>query len=99
MSSTSAPNAKEYQECLSCRIIGTGALGAVGIYALNQSRRHQLGSVVGKRIIAGLGICKSGDLCIAKYSLNIFFHRLSGRELRTMVSKLILTRQTLLTEC
>ncbi|KDQ57697.1 hypothetical protein JAAARDRAFT_114147, partial [Jaapia argillacea MUCL 33604] len=45
------------KDCLTCRIIGSGALGAVGIYALNQSRAHQPGSVVGKRIMAGVGVC------------------------------------------
>ncbi|KAI0296514.1 hypothetical protein B0F90DRAFT_1034600 [Multifurca ochricompacta] len=43
-------------DCLSCRIIGTGALGATGLYALNQARAHQPGSVVGKRIMGGVGI-------------------------------------------
>ncbi|KAI0256440.1 hypothetical protein BJV78DRAFT_467162 [Lactifluus subvellereus] len=43
-------------DCLSCRIIGTGALGATGLYALNQARAHQPGSVVGKRIMAGVGM-------------------------------------------
>ncbi|KAI0753214.1 hypothetical protein C8Q80DRAFT_1150817 [Daedaleopsis nitida] len=44
------------QECLTCRIIGTAALGGVGVYALNQSRAHAPGSVVGKRILAGVGV-------------------------------------------
>ncbi|KAI5118196.1 hypothetical protein M0805_005550 [Coniferiporia weirii] len=48
---------KTQQECLSCRIIGSGALGAVGVYALNQSRAHQPGSLAGKRVMAGVGIC------------------------------------------
>ncbi|GJE92618.1 hypothetical protein PsYK624_087730 [Phanerochaete sordida] len=45
------------QECLTCRIIGSGALAATGFYALNQSRAHQPGSVIGKRIMAGVGVC------------------------------------------
>ncbi|KAI0051286.1 hypothetical protein FA95DRAFT_1554623 [Auriscalpium vulgare] len=44
------------KDCLSCRIIGAGALGATGIYALNQSRAHQPGSPLGKRIMAGVGL-------------------------------------------
>ncbi|CCM05387.1 uncharacterized protein FIBRA_07603 [Fibroporia radiculosa] len=48
---------RQPQDCLACRVIGTAALGGVGIYALNQSRAHQPGSVVGKRIVAGLGVC------------------------------------------
>ena len=43
-------------DCLSCRIVGTGALGATGLYALNQARAHQPGSPVGKRIMAGIGV-------------------------------------------
>jgi hypothetical protein len=46
-------------ECLSCRIIGSGALGAVGLYALNQSRASAPGSLFGKRILMGLGLCAS----------------------------------------
>ncbi|KAH9847004.1 hypothetical protein C2E23DRAFT_788163 [Lenzites betulinus] len=45
------------KDCLACRVIGTGALGGVGVYALNQSRAHAPGSVVGKRIMAGVGVC------------------------------------------
>ncbi|RDX41265.1 hypothetical protein K466DRAFT_452985, partial [Polyporus arcularius HHB13444] len=45
------------QDCLACRVIGTAALGGVGIYALNMSRAHAPGSVVGKRIMAGVGFC------------------------------------------
>ena len=44
------------RDCLSCRVIGTGALGATGLYAINQGRAHQPGSVVGKRIMAGVGV-------------------------------------------
>jgi hypothetical protein len=44
------------QECLTCRIIGTGALAGVGIYALQASRPHAPGSVIGKRITAGVGV-------------------------------------------
>ena len=49
--------AQAYQDCLACRIVGTAALGGVGVYALQQSRPHAPGSVVGKRIMAGLGVC------------------------------------------
>ncbi|KAI0800081.1 hypothetical protein C8Q74DRAFT_1313877 [Fomes fomentarius] len=45
------------QDCLACRVIGTVALGGVGVYALNQSRAHAPGSVVGKRLMAGVGVC------------------------------------------
>lgn len=47
---------KKYQDCLACRVIGTGALGGVGVYALNQSRAHAPGSPIGKRIMAGVGV-------------------------------------------
>lgn len=46
------------QDCFTCRLIGSTALGAVGIYALNQSRRHQPGSPLGKRIMAAVGVCE-----------------------------------------
>ena len=74
MSSTStysSPAENLTQECLSCRIIGTGALATVGFYALNQSRRHQPGSVVGKRIMAGLGVCELYSLRGAVHKLNL----------------------------
>jgi hypothetical protein len=45
------------QGCLSCRVIGTGTLGAVGVYALRQSRRQAPGSPLGKRIMASVGVC------------------------------------------
>ncbi|OBZ66464.1 hypothetical protein A0H81_13607 [Grifola frondosa] len=41
------------KDCLACRVIGTAALGGVGVYALNQSRAHAPGSLIGKRIMAG----------------------------------------------
>ncbi|KAI0076730.1 hypothetical protein K474DRAFT_1662602 [Panus rudis PR-1116 ss-1] len=44
------------QDCLACRVIGTGALGSLGFYALNQSRAHAPGSPAGKRIMAGVGV-------------------------------------------
>ncbi|KAH9986757.1 hypothetical protein BJV74DRAFT_750689, partial [Russula compacta] len=43
-------------DCLSCRVIGTGALGATGLYALNQARAHQPGSPLGRQIMAGVGV-------------------------------------------
>lgn len=48
---------QDVEDCLPCRIVGSVALGSVGFYALNQSRVHQPGSVIGKRIMAGVGIC------------------------------------------
>ena len=47
-----------FGDCFSCRVIGTASMGAVGFYALNQSRAHQPGSPFGKRIMGGLGVCK-----------------------------------------
>ncbi|KAI0698140.1 hypothetical protein BC835DRAFT_1335945 [Cytidiella melzeri] len=46
----------EPQECLTCRIVGTGALAGVGMYALQASRPRAPGSVIGKRITAGVGV-------------------------------------------
>ncbi len=45
----------EYQDCVACRVIGTGALAGVGIYALNMSRARAPGSVMGKRIMGAVG--------------------------------------------
>ncbi|KAF8482487.1 hypothetical protein DFH94DRAFT_727452 [Russula ochroleuca] len=53
---SSPPSQRVPADCLSCRIIGTGALGATGVYALNQARAHQPGSPVGKRVMAGVGV-------------------------------------------
>ncbi|KAH9831778.1 uncharacterized protein C8Q71DRAFT_714852 [Rhodofomes roseus] len=47
----------KYQDCLACRIIGSAALAGLGVHSLNQSRAHQPGTPMGKRIMAGLGIC------------------------------------------
>ena len=47
-----------YNDCLTCRAIGSGALAATGIYAFRMSRPSAPGSVVGKRIMAGLGVCE-----------------------------------------
>lgn len=46
----------EYQDCLPCRVIGTGAMAGVGIYALNMSRARAPGSVMGKRIMGAVGV-------------------------------------------
>ena len=59
------------EDCLACRVIGTAALGGVGVYALQQSRAHAPGSVVGKRIMAGVGVCEYALDCgiIARLTL------------------------------
>lgn len=43
-------------ECISCRIIGTGALAGTGAYAIWLSRAPASGSPGQKKILAGLGI-------------------------------------------
>ncbi|EPT03299.1 hypothetical protein FOMPIDRAFT_1078145, partial [Fomitopsis schrenkii] len=45
-----------YRDCLPCRAIGTTALAGLGIHALNQSRAHQPGTLMGKRAMAGVGV-------------------------------------------
>ena len=65
------------QDCLGCRVVGTGALGAVGLYALNQSRAHQPGSRFGKAVVAGIGVCELNIQFIPFFlfpslSLNVF---------------------------
>jgi hypothetical protein len=44
------------RDCLACRVVGSAALGTVGVYALHMARAHQPGSVLGKRIMAGVGV-------------------------------------------
>ncbi len=46
------------QECLSCRVIGTGVIAGTGAYAIWQSRGAAPGSLGQKRIVAGLGVGK-----------------------------------------
>ena len=48
------------QECLTCRIIGTGALAGVGIYALQLARPAQPGPPAVKRVYTGIGILMLG---------------------------------------
>ncbi|TDL22631.1 hypothetical protein BD410DRAFT_722615 [Rickenella mellea] len=44
-------------ECFTCRVIGSGALAGVGMYALQQSRAPQVRtSVLGRRIFVGIGV-------------------------------------------
>ncbi|RPD70688.1 hypothetical protein L226DRAFT_447851, partial [Lentinus tigrinus ALCF2SS1-7] len=45
------------QNSTMCNILGKPAACVVGIYTLNRSRVHAPGSVVGKRLMAGMGVC------------------------------------------
>ncbi|TFK44498.1 hypothetical protein BDQ12DRAFT_730552 [Crucibulum laeve] len=45
-----------YQDCLQCRIIGTGTLVGVGSYALWQSRAAAPGKKIHKALLAGVGM-------------------------------------------
>ena len=49
----------EYKDCISCRVVGTGALGLTGLYALHMSRPKAPGSVFGKMMMAGIGVGES----------------------------------------
>ncbi|KAN0082778.1 hypothetical protein V8E55_008573 [Tylopilus felleus] len=58
-SPTWAPNEgkpREYKDCMSCRIVGTGALGLTGLYALRMARPRAPGSVFEKMMMAGIGV-------------------------------------------
>ncbi|KAG2140542.1 uncharacterized protein EDB93DRAFT_1161770 [Suillus bovinus] len=55
--STFVPQVLSYNDCMTCRIIGSGAFAATGIYALRMARPNAPGSIVGKRIVGGLGVC------------------------------------------
>ncbi|KAG1838393.1 hypothetical protein DFJ58DRAFT_814257 [Suillus subalutaceus] len=55
--STFVPQPSSYNDCMTCRVIGSGAFAATGIYALRMARPSTPGSIVGKRIMGGLGVC------------------------------------------
>jgi hypothetical protein len=60
-------------------------LGAAGLYALSASRSHAPGSVVGKRIVAGVGVCEHSQfLFLANSFLRFHLGRLIGRECNTV---------------
>jgi len=44
------------QECISCRVVGTGAFAGTGAYAIWLSRAAAPGTPGQKKILAGLGI-------------------------------------------
>jgi hypothetical protein len=56
--STFVPQLSSYNDCITGRIIGSGAFAATGIYALRMARPSAPGSIVGKRIMGGLGVCE-----------------------------------------
>ncbi|KAF8348169.1 hypothetical protein F5887DRAFT_952424, partial [Amanita rubescens] len=43
-------------DCLGCRIVGSGTFAAVGTYALWQARAAAPGAPAQKRIVAGIGV-------------------------------------------
>ncbi|KAH7906299.1 hypothetical protein BJ138DRAFT_1094328 [Hygrophoropsis aurantiaca] len=55
-------------DCITCRIIGSGAFAATGVYALRMSRASAPGSLMGKRIMGGLGIGKRHITYISWYT-------------------------------
>jgi hypothetical protein len=63
------------RDCLSCRIIGTAALGITGLYALNQARPHAPGSPLGKRLIGVTGL--GGDQHFVSLKLTLLFTSLA----------------------
>ncbi|KAG1861700.1 hypothetical protein F4604DRAFT_1587850, partial [Suillus subluteus] len=43
-----------YNDCMTCRVIGSGAFAATGIYALRMDPSQRTGKyIVGKRIMGG----------------------------------------------
>jgi hypothetical protein len=53
--SNQQPGSK-YEDCPSCRIVGSATLATVGTYALWQSRASAPGSPGQRRVVAGLGL-------------------------------------------
>ncbi|KAF8431601.1 hypothetical protein L210DRAFT_3560070 [Boletus edulis BED1] len=45
----------EYKDCISCKVVGTGALALTGLYALRMARSQAPGTVFGKTMMAGIG--------------------------------------------
>ena len=80
------------KDCLSCRLIGTGALGGVGSYALWQSRAAAPGSLGQKRVIAGLGIGQKFMLLPVTVTLTMGIALLIGGVFRWFQCKLLRTR-------
>jgi len=58
LESPTVPQPSSSNDCLTCRVTGSGALAATGIYAFRMSRPSAPGSIAGKRIMAGLGVCE-----------------------------------------
>lgn len=62
ISSTGTPSTPEegkqweYKDCISCRVVGTGALGLTGLCAFRMARPRAPGSVFGKMMMAGIGV-------------------------------------------
>ncbi|KAF8418247.1 hypothetical protein L210DRAFT_3476328 [Boletus edulis BED1] len=46
----------EYKDCISCKVVGTGALALTGLYALRMARSQAPGTVFGKTMMAGIGV-------------------------------------------
>ena len=70
------------KECLSCRLVGTGALGGVGSYALWQSRATAPGSLAQKRVVAGLGVGQKLTLLPVTVTLTLDIALLIGSGFR-----------------
>ncbi|KAG1779271.1 hypothetical protein EV702DRAFT_966302 [Suillus placidus] len=47
---------RKVTKCITCRIIGSGTFAATSIFALRMARPSAPGSIVGKRIMGGLGL-------------------------------------------
>lgn len=78
---------KRYNDCLSCRIVGTGTLAGVGSYAIWQSRAAAPGGPAQKRIVAGLGVGVYHFSCYTLFNplSAIFFPSFDSRRCREMV--------------
>ena len=61
-------------DCITCRVIGSSALGITGLYALNQSRAHMPGSLGGKRAMACVGAGVTCLYIIFSETLNKTYH-------------------------
>ncbi|KAG8221659.1 hypothetical protein J3R82DRAFT_1943, partial [Butyriboletus roseoflavus] len=59
----------EYKDCISCRVVGTGALGLTGLYAFRMARPRAPGSVFEKVLMAGIGVGESSYFLVSLHSV------------------------------
>ncbi|KAG1837311.1 hypothetical protein DFJ58DRAFT_147803 [Suillus subalutaceus] len=65
--STFVPQLSSYNDCMTCRVIGSGAFAATGVYALSMARPSAPGSIsklAKGSWVGGLGVCEISVLTL-----------------------------------